>query len=139
MRISAGIMAAALLLWGWHNGQLLVAVPLAVIAELPRWVPWRWQLSDKDFQRLADASTVGFVLLAAYQFDATGASGIYGILLWLPVALFPLLAAQSYSTRERIDYTALFWSVRAAVARGNVSDPGSVDIRLTYLVVCLVF
>jgi len=138
MRISTGIVAAALLLWGWHNELLAVAVPLALIAELPRWVPWRWQLSDKDFERLADASTVGFVLLAAYQFDATGASGIYGILRWLPVALFPLLVAQGYSTRERIDYTALFWSVRAAVARGNVSDPGSIDIRLTYLVVCLV-
>ncbi len=138
MKIATGVLAAALVLWGWHNALMLVALPLAVIVELPRWVPWRWELSDKDFQRLADASTVGFVLLAAYHFDAHGASGIYHVLLWLPVALFPLVATQEYSTRDRIDYTALFWSVRAAVARGKVSDPGGVDIRLTYLVVCLV-
>ncbi len=138
MKLATGVLAAALLVWGWHNGLLLVALPLAVIIELARWVPWRWELSDKDFHRLADASSVGFVLLAVYQFDARGASGIYGILLWLPVALFPRAATQLYSTRERIDYTALFWSVRAAVARGNVSDPGGVDIRLTYIVACLV-
>jgi transglutaminase-like putative cysteine protease len=138
VKLTTGVMAAALLLWGWHNALLLVALPLAVIIELPRWVPWRWELSDKDFQRLADASTVGFLLLAVYQFDARGASGIYSILRWLPVALFPLTATQIYSTRERIDYTALFWSVRAAVARGRVSNPGGADVRLTYVVVCLV-
>ncbi len=138
MRLPAGTLAAALLLWGWHNELALAALPLAVLIELPRWVPWRWQLSDKDFQRLADVSTVGFVLLAVYQFDDLGPSGIYGILLWLPVVLFPLTATQLYSTRKRIDYTALFWSVRAAVARGRVADPGGVDIRLAYLVVCVV-
>ncbi len=138
MKLVTGVLAAALLVWGWRNGLLLIALPLAVIIELPRWVPWRWELSARDFRRLADVSTAGFVLLAIYQFDARGASGIYGILLWLPVALFPLTALQLYSTRERIDYTALFWSVRTAVARGKVSDPGGVDIRLTYLVVCLV-
>ncbi|GMQ76818.1 MAG: hypothetical protein BMS9Abin01_2115 [Gammaproteobacteria bacterium] len=138
MKLATGVLAAALLVWGWRNGLLLVALPLAVIIELARWVPWRWELSDKDFQRLADASTAGLVLLAVYQFDAGGARGIYGILLWLPVALFPLTALQLYSTRGRIDYTALFWSVRTAVARGKVPDPGGVDIRLTYLVVSLV-
>jgi transglutaminase-like putative cysteine protease len=138
VKFTTGVLAAALILWGLHNGLLLIALPLAVLIELPRWVPWRWQLSDKDFQRLADASTVGFVLLAVYQFDARGASGIYGILLWLPVALFPLTVTQAYSTRERIDYTALFWSVRAAAARGKTPDPGGVDIRLSYVVVCLV-
>lgn len=138
MKLASGVLAAALLVWGWHNALLLVALPLAVLLELPRWIPWRWALSAKDFQRLADVSTVGFLLLAVYQFDAQGASGIYGILLWLPVALFPLTVTQLYSTRERIDYTALFWSVRAAVARGKVSDPGGVDIRLTYVVACLV-
>ncbi len=138
MKLATGILAAAVLLWGLHNGLLVIALPLAVLIELPRWVPWRWQLSDKDFQRLADASTLGLVLLAVYQFDTRGASGIYGILLWLPVALFPLTVTQLYSTRERIDYTALFWSVRAAAARGKIPDPGGADIRLSYVVVCLV-
>ena len=138
MNLGTGVLAAALALWGWHNDLLLVALPLAVVIELPRWIPWRWDLSDKDFQRLADASTLGFALLAIYQFDESGASGIYGILLWLPVAMFPLAMTQLYSTRARIDYTALFWSVRAAVARGNIPDPGGIDIRLTYVVVCLV-
>jgi len=138
VKLSTGVLAAVLLLWGWHNDLLLIACPLALLVELPRWVPWRWELSDRDFQRLADATTVGFLLLATYQFDARGASGIYGILLWLPVAMFPLTATQIYSTREYIDYTALFWSVRAAVARGKAVDPGGVDTRLAYLVVCLV-
>lgn len=138
MKIVTGALAAVLALWGWHNALLAVAVPLAIVIELPRWVPWRWQLDNKDFQRLADATTVGFILLAVYQFDAHGASGIYDLLRWLPVVLFPLTATQIYSTRDRIDYTALFWSVRAAVARGNIADPGGADVRLTFLIVCLV-
>ena len=138
MKFSTGFIAGALLVWGWHNELLLVALPLAALIEAPRWMPWRWELSDRDFRRLADVSTVGFVLLAVYQFDVRGASGIYGVLLWLPVAVFPLTATQIYSTRERIDYTALFWSVRGAVARGKTSDPGGVDIRLSYVVICLV-
>jgi transglutaminase-like putative cysteine protease len=138
VRLATGMLAAALFLWGWHNNLLLIAAPLALIIELPRWVPWRWDLSNKDIQRVADTSTVGFVLLAIYQFDGSGPSGIYGILRWLPVVMFPLVLTQLYSTRERIDYTALFWSVRAAVARGNIPDPGGVDLRLTYVVVCMV-
>ena len=39
MRIGTGIVAGALLLWGWHNDLLLVAVPLATVIELPRWIP----------------------------------------------------------------------------------------------------
>jgi len=138
MNLAPGLLGAALLLWGWHNALVIVAVPLALLVELPRWLPWRWSLSDKDFHRLADASTLGFLGLALYQFDARGASGIYGILQWLPAVLLPLALAQLYSTRERIDYTALFLSVRHAVARGTAGDPGGIDFRLPYLTVCVV-
>jgi transglutaminase-like putative cysteine protease len=131
-------MGTALLVWGWHNALLPVAIVLALIVELPRWVPWRWDLGDKDFHRAADLASVAFVLLAIYQFDTHGASGIYGILRWLPASLFLLAAAQLYSTRSRMDYTALFLSVRRAVARGTAPDPGGIDMRQPYLVVCLV-
>ncbi|MDX1433091.1 MAG: transglutaminase domain-containing protein [Gammaproteobacteria bacterium] len=138
MNVLPGLLGAALLVWGWHNELLAVAAGLAVLMELARWVPWRWDLSDKDFHRIADLSTLGFVAVAIYQFDAQGAGGIYGILRWLPVVLFAITAAQLFSTREQVHYTALFLSVRRAVARGTAPDPGGVDMRVPYLVCCLV-
>ena len=138
MSLPLAAVCAGLLVWGVQNDALVVALGLAVILAASHWVKWRWDLSDKDFNRLADLTGVGLVLLAIAQFEAEAARGIYGVLRWLPVALFPLLAGQYFSTRERIGYAALFISVRRAVARGTLVESGTIDFRKPYFVVCLV-
>ena len=132
------LLALALALWGWRCEQLALAIPMGVVLEATRWVTWRWHVSDRDFNRLADFTILGFVILAVYAFDAHGVRGIYFLLRWLPVVLVLLVVAQQYSTRERIKYTALLLTVRWAVGRGSVPDPGRVDFTRPYLVVCLV-
>ena len=138
MRIPAFVLGCVVLLWGWQNQALAFAIPIAIVLEFARWAPWRWEFSDADFNRLADVSSVGFVLLAVYQFDTHSIRGIYHILRWLPAVLVLIVAGQLYSTRGGVGYSALFLSVRRAVARGTVTNPGSVDMTKPFLVVCLV-
>ena len=138
MKIPPLLLGATLLVWGWRLDTLAFAVPIALVVEGASRVPWRWRLRDSDFNRVADLSAVGFVILAVYQFDAHSVRGIYSILGWLPAVLFLLVAVQLYSTRERTSYTVLFLSVRRAVARGTLTNPGAVDLSKPYLVVCLV-
>ena len=138
MKIPPYLLGLALLMWGWRVEALAFAIPMAMVIEAARLVPWRWQLSDTDFNRVADLSTVGFILLSVYQFDEHSVRGIYFILRWLPVVLFLLVTVQLYSTRERVSYAALFLSVRRAVKRGTLTRPDSVDLGKPYLVICLV-
>ena len=131
-------LAAALILWGIENQIWPYAAVMAVILEGARWVPWRWRLSDKDFNRLSDATALGFLLVVVYVFDTYSFYGVYVVLQWLPFVLLPLAVAQRYGTRESIRYSALFLSVRRAERKGVVRDPGEINFDLPYLVTCLV-
>ena len=132
------LLAAAVLVWGHQAGLLPGAAAMAVVLVAARWVRWRWDLGDKDFHRLADVTGIAFVIVGLYQFDALAARGIFGVLRWVPVLLFPLLLGQILSTRSRIGYSALFISVRRAVSRGTMHEPGAVDFRNPYFALCLV-
>ena len=132
------LLAATILVWGHQVALLPVAAPMIVVLLGSRWVRWRWALGDKDFHRLADVTGMAFILVGVYQFETQAAHGIFGVLRWVPVLLFPLLIAQIFSTRDRIGHSALFISVRRAVARGTMSEPGAVDFRNPYFALCLV-
>lgn len=138
LRVTTTTLSAALLLWGVLCG--LPAAALAMVAPLllAARVRWRWALEDKDFNRVCDFSAIGFVLLALYLFDTHSIGGVYQLLRWLPVALFLPVLVQVYSTRDRLKYSALFWSVRRAERRGTIEDAGTLDFRVPYLVICLV-
>ncbi|MCA8967407.1 MAG: hypothetical protein KDC48_21175, partial [Planctomycetes bacterium] len=131
------MLAAALVLWAERSTLWPVALAMALLAELPHWVPWRWQLARRDFDRVADASAIGFVLVAIYAFDEYSFHGVYRLIEWLPMLLGPLLLVQLYSTEDEIRYTSLFFTMRRAHARGLVSGDRGVDFRRPYLGACL--
>ena len=137
MNIPPLLIAAALALWGDRAEQWPVAVLLALLVEAAHWLPWRWTLAQRDFNRIADASAVAFVLVAVYAFDEYAFHGVYRLLAWLPMLLFGLLLAQVCSTDEQIRYTSLFISVRRAQARGLEVGERGVDFRRPYLGACL--
>lgn len=130
-------LAAAMLLWGIAVEVWPYALVMAIVLEGARWVPWRWQLSNQDFNRLSDASALGFVLVVLYVFDSYSFQGVYVILEWLPFVLFLLALGQRYSTRNSIRYAALFLSVRRAERKGTVTDGGEINFDLPYFVICL--
>ncbi len=135
--VPAGMLAAATVLWGWHQDALIPALLTALAIEAARVVPFRWDFDDPDFHRLGDVSGIGLVLLIIVQFTDRGLTGIYGVLRWTPMVIVALLLAQLYSTRHAVKLSAMFLSVRFALRRGRITDPGELDMRLPYLVACL--
>jgi transglutaminase-like putative cysteine protease len=131
------LLAACLLLWGWQTDNLLLAVPMAGLTELPRYIRWRWDLGDPDFNRIADFSSALFLAMVVYQFTNRGIHAIYAILELLPVILFVLIAAQRYSARGTIRLSALFVSLRRKPPAPPHAEDREVDLAYPFALTCL--
>ncbi|HSG77881.1 MAG TPA: transglutaminase-like domain-containing protein [Burkholderiales bacterium] len=139
MSLPPFIAGAALLFWGWHSGNLLVAAPLALALEAPRWLRLRFALGPPDYARIADLCTVFFVGLAvALAFDRGVAHGVIGAFRWLPVVLAPILLAQRLSEDNRVPLTALFRYLRKQKQRNPELQVPLVDTGGVFVVLCVV-
>jgi transglutaminase-like putative cysteine protease len=110
---------------------------MAAMLEGSRRVRWRWELSDRDFNRLIDLTNVLFVLAILVLLSRHGAHAVLAVFQWLPAILFLPLAAQIYSVAGRMRLSALFLSLRRAEARGHLPPSRRVDLSYPYLAVCL--
>ncbi|MCP4694934.1 MAG: hypothetical protein GY859_43300, partial [Desulfobacterales bacterium] len=54
MKTPPFLISATLLFWGWCIDLLIISAILALIAESPRFIKTRWNLSLSDFSRIAD-------------------------------------------------------------------------------------
>ena len=128
---------AVLLFWGWQTGLIGLALPLAMILEGSRYVKTNWDLSQADFNRITDICTILLAGLAVFLLTTDSTKAIMGILKWLPLICFPLVAAQEYSVVGRIDIRALMLLARnKAVAADN--RPRTIDVSPPYAALCIV-
>jgi len=135
-----GLLSCVLLFWGWQSHLLPFAIPMAIILEGARWVNWRWALSDKDFNRVTDLTSLSFIIATLYLIIQESIQGLTTLLNWLPMLFFILIAAQMYSTQGSIKMSCLSWSLRRFDAKGGTPHPyARVQINLTYpyLMICL--
>jgi len=127
------LLGAALLFWGWQTGFLLVGLAMALALEARTLVRSRWDLERADFNRVSDLSAVLLVVVGVYQAVANeSARAVTGIIQWLPLLVFPLVACQLYSVAGRVEVAVFFWSQR--------KQPGStprVDLAPSYFALCL--
>jgi len=152
-------MLAALLFWGWQSGFLLVGAVLGVLLESPRYIRWRWELDDTDFNRIWTLCTVLNVLLVGYVFtnndegggpaaffhgDATrnlvnsGAQTASRFVRWLPMTTFVFIAAQIFNVRDSVPLTAVSMMLRWRRRKGDWTLAGKyLNISYPYFIVCL--
>jgi hypothetical protein len=127
------VLGGALLFWGWQTGSLVPGLAMALALEARRLVRSRWDLGRTDFNRASDLSTVLLVLMGVYQAITNDASrAITGVIEWLPLIVFPLVASQLYSAAGRVEVAVFFWSQR--------KTPGAtpaVDLAPAYFGLCL--
>jgi transglutaminase-like putative cysteine protease len=130
------MIGAALIFWGWQTGFLVVGVVMAAVIEARGLVRVRWDLSRTDFNRISDVSAVLLALIAVYQvLGNDSAKAVLGILQWLPLIVFPLVACQLYSAAGVLDASIFFWSLRR---RANEQpDYAGVPVDLAYPFVAL--
>jgi transglutaminase-like putative cysteine protease len=133
------LLSCTLLFWGWQSNLLIFAVPMAMILEAARWVNWRWALSDKDFNRVTDLTSLLLLIVTIYLINQQSIHGLMTLLNWLPMLLFLLVAAQSYSTEGSVKLSSLFLSLRRYDAQERLYGQANQRINLSYpyLMLCL--
>ena len=103
---------------------------MGTVLEGSRLVRIRWDLTPRDFYRIADLTALALMGMGIYRFTAGTAS----MARWLPFALFPLLAAQAYSSEGGVDMGALFYTFRQREKKGLLNGRRTVDIAFPGLV-----
>jgi len=134
------LLSCTLLFWGWQSNLLAFAIPMAMILETARWAKWRWALSDKDFNRVTDLTSLLLVVVTVYLINQQSIHGLMTLLNWLPMLFFLLLAAQTYSTQGSIKLSSLFWSLRHYEAKGGLSYHKAnwrINLSYPYVMICL--
>ena len=132
------LLAAGLLLWGWQTGFIIYALIMAILLEAVIWTKWRWQISDREFNQIADLSSLIFFVVVVYVFIKLSAHGIFTILKLLPFLLFLLVLAQVYSEHGKIRLSALFISLRKVEPDDKFNRVTDIDVTLPYLFICMV-
>jgi protein-glutamine gamma-glutamyltransferase len=166
MKTPPFLLGATLLFWGWQTEFLAVGAIMAVVLEGSRWTKTRWDMADEDFNRIWSFSTL--LILGAGIFalgSNTGPAGFGGLLSgpaiavgtkvgltgertatallrWLPMLLFPFVAAQAFSTAGTSPLAAVSIIMRLRRRRerkaGRPAPPGPrVDVLFPYFIVCL--
>lgn len=133
-----GLILTSLLLWGWQTDYLLYAAAMGAILELPYFIKWRINFTDKDVNQLADLSGVLFFFITVYVFVNYSFQGIYKILELLPFILFLIMLTQSYGIQAGIKTSALFISIRRLGASAGPDILYEIDISLPYVFLCLI-
>jgi transglutaminase-like putative cysteine protease len=132
------LTGAGLLLWGWQTGFLPYAVPMALLLELPYKTSWRWSITDREFNNVADISGVVFFLMVVYIFIMNGADGIFAVLSIMPFILYMLILVQRYSQQGTVKLSALFISLRRLETADAEDINRDIDLSLPYLLVCII-
>lgn len=150
------LLAATLLLWGWQTGLLAFALLMAVVLEAARWIEWRVEFTVKDFNRIVDLASLLAAVGGIYcvltreatnqvmaMFQATNftarSSAMNSVsqttfiyFQWIPMILFPVVAALTYSTSERYPRSCFFMLARRRAARSGLPQPVTPGINLFY-------
>lgn len=135
MKIPPFLLGATLLFWGRQTEFFFVSSVIALIIESARFLPWRWSLSEQDFNRILDLNFLLLLPILIHTFmsyDLTVATLL--LFQWLPLLLLPLVVSQIYSTENRIRLSRVLFLWRKAEA---ISSAQSIDILYPYFMLCL--
>ena len=135
------LLGITLLFWGWQAGFFWLSVAGAIVLEGSRLFTLRWELSGPDLKRvvyLCDILLVGGFVYAVFT---TGRAGIVDAIMYLlravPLAILPLIIAQTYSTENKIDINVLMLFSRKRSVRKEGKPPRPVDLSYPYFAICL--
>ncbi|MDJ0535370.1 MAG: transglutaminase-like domain-containing protein [Xenococcaceae cyanobacterium MO_207.B15] len=127
------LLGITILFWGWQTELWFLAIPIALIIEGSRFIPWRWNLTVEEFSQVANLCALLIVIQILYLFfTEKSLQLIFTVFQWFPIVTFPLLAAQFYSTTASIDARALFFTNQ------QKSEPIPFDLTYPYFALCMV-
>jgi protein-glutamine gamma-glutamyltransferase len=131
----ASLCSLALGLWGIQTGLLLCALPMILLLEGRHFLRQRWDLPVPDLKRLAQLCGLIFALFLVFLLITQPSfSLIYRLLQWLPICVFPFVAAQTYATDFSASFRRLFPNVYAPRFRHR---PTTINLYYPYFALCL--
>lgn len=109
MKVYPLIALLTLLFWGWRSEMIGVGLVMGVLLEVSPVVRFRLHFKKLEYNRVSDLCTLFFIGSFFYLYS-TGNSGqvFEKVITLLPLILFPLMLAQVYGKKEKIDYRSLF-------------------------------
>ena len=79
------LLSAAILFWAWQSGLWLLGVAVALLLELPRLSPRRWNFAVKDLKRFCDfCVAVGAGVGLLFYFSYGNPRAVIQLFQWLP-------------------------------------------------------
>src|SRR2546427_666226 len=122
----------------------MLAAPVAGLLEGSRLVKTRWDFSDADFSRLWTLCVVLFAGAAVGSFFSgdnamtQSRRAMLTFIQWQPFVFLPIVAAQAYSQRDKIDLAVFSGLVRRwRKTRPRVGPLQGVNVAMPYLSICL--
>ena len=140
------LIGAVLLFWGWQAEFPWLGALLAALLESPRWLLARWEFAQADLDRIWNLCVLlffGAFVVAFVSNDGlntvntlTGNSNVASrmaavnksarsvilVLLWLPLTFLPIVVAQAFSHRGRMDWSTFSWWLRRQRKAGSQPD-----------------
>jgi protein-glutamine gamma-glutamyltransferase len=130
------LIGTALLFWGWETGLLLWAVFMAVALEASHFLKARWELGDRDLNRICDLCALLFLGAGTLLFSTEDRLVfIFRFAQWLPLCFFPLALAQAYGDRPAIPINSFNWLLRR-IPQSPLSRT-SFNVSYGYFALCL--
>jgi len=133
-----GLMGATVFYWGWQLKLWPVGLICAILLEAANRVPWRINISEKQFVRLSDLTAVAIAVTGAVLFQNYSSDGLFYLVQWLPAVMFIILAAQYYSENQLIPLTAIAATLRKRARLDPSVANKSIDLRLPYVFMTLI-
>ncbi len=100
-------------IWGLQTDLIWFALPMAMLLEAKHLTNRRWALSQKDFYRVADLTTIALLGMIIFLFlNARTYHFITTLIQWLPILFYPLTIVMAYSTTGKMTLDVLFYSLR---------------------------
>ncbi len=123
MKLPPFFIAASLLFWGIESDRLVIAFILALAAEGHQLYPRKLILTDNDFIRLSDLSSILFLAtIALILLNQPSAYFFATAVSWMPVIIAPLLLGQLYSRADSISIGTRFGSKKIRSYRHRPMD-----------------
>jgi protein-glutamine gamma-glutamyltransferase len=132
------LLSIAIGLWGLQTGLWFFAALMIVVFEGRRFVQKRWTFSLNDLKRLFQlcGGMVGLLLIFLF-ITQRSFSLIYSLLQWLPVCVFPLIAANAYSSTSFSSLLRLFFSNPYFLQKGFSWKQNPINLYNPYFALCL--
>lgn len=101
-----GFLGAFLLIWGFQNSILPIAIPVTLAVEGSHFISWRWDFKEKGYTRAWVLSLIALVTtISSHLMNYTGPLSLLGFMSWLPIIFLPLILVQQYGTQKQIPTT----------------------------------